>query len=118
MANRIDQPPPLLKSASASLRGLLNSSHSPVRSEAECVLRNDRQSYFRMARNLVRSQFTLGDRELSSRLWKWVSDRDMDLGRIVNLVYCCPAHDDDDAMLRTDEGYMELIDEPVESGRN
>jgi hypothetical protein len=33
----------------------------------------------------------------------------MDLGRIINLLYCCSFPEDDDAMRCIDEGYLALI---------
>ena len=36
----------------------------------ECRIRNDRQSYFALARELAHAQFVLADSELSCRLWQ------------------------------------------------
>ena len=48
----------------------------------ECRARNDRQTYFSLARELVTAQFVLADHELTRRLWQEVSDRNLDMGRI------------------------------------
>ena len=77
----------------------------------ECRMRNDRQSYFKVVRDLVKTQFELGDPELSSRIWQDVADRDMDRGRILHLLYSCHAlHDDDEVMRWCDEAYVTLVD--------
>ena len=75
-----------------------------VQSFDECRLRNDRQSYVALSRQLVQAQFVLRDRELTTRLWQDVANRDMDLGRIINLLYCCSSPEDDEAMRWIDEG--------------
>lgn len=74
----------------------------------ECRLRNDRQSYFSVVRDLVLAQFVLGDQELTTRLWKDVGDRDLDVGRIVNLLYRCSFHDDDEQMRQVDDAFLSL----------
>ena len=100
--------PPILQAASTSKRGLLR---TPGRqSFDECRLRNDRQSYMALSRQLVQAQFVLRDRELTNRLWHDVANRDMDLGRIINLLYRCSSPEDDEAMRWIDEGYLALID--------
>lgn len=100
--------PPILQAASTSKRGLLR---TPGRqSFDECRLRNDRQSYMALSRQLVQAQFVLRDRELTNRLWHDVANRDMDLGRIINLLYRCSSPEDDEAMRSIDEGYLALID--------
>ena len=100
--------PPILQAASTSKRGLLR---TPGRqSFDECRLRNDRQSYVALSRQLVQAQFVLRDRELTNRLWHDVANRDMDLGRIINLLYRCSSPEDDEAMRWIDEGYLALID--------
>ena len=98
----------LLKAASQSIRALLGNVE-PL-AQDECRLRNDRMSYFSLTRQLVEAQFVLRDGELSARLWHEVADRDMDLGRVVNLLYSCINHDDDDVMRSSDESYLALID--------
>ena len=77
----------------------------------ECRMRNDRQSYFKVVRDLVHAQFELADQELSSRLWQDVTDRDLDRGRILHLLYSChDLHDDDEMMRCSDEAYVALVD--------
>ena len=99
---------PILQAASTSKRGLLRTPRG--QSFDECRLRNDRQSYVALSRQLVQAQFVLRDRELTNRLWHDVANRDMDLGRIINLLYCCSSPNDDEAMRLIDEGYLSLID--------
>ena len=101
--------PPILQAASTSKRGLLRTPGG--QSFDECRLRDDRQSYVSLSRQLVQAQFVLRDRELTNRLWHDVANRDMDLGRIINLLYCCSSPDDDEAMRWIDEGYLALIDQ-------
>jgi hypothetical protein len=81
-----------------------------VQSFEEGRLRNDRQSYVALCRQVVQAQFVLRDRELANRLWQDVANRDMDLGRIINLLYRCSSPEDDEAMRWIDEGYLALID--------
>ena len=100
--------PPILQAASTSKRGLLRTPGG--QSFDECRLRNDRQSYVALSRQLVQAQFVLRDRELTNRLWHDVANRDMDLGRIINLLYCCSSPEDDEAMRWIDEGYLALVD--------
>ena len=99
--------PKVLKAASETIRKLLK---SPVQqSLSEERLRNDRQSYFAMTRDLVNAQLNWRDAELSSRLWREVADRDMDRGRILHLLYNVEVHHDEDAMQRADMAYLQLI---------
>jgi hypothetical protein len=63
-----------------------------------------------LTRQLVQAQFVLRDRELTNRLWQDVANREMDLGRIINLLYRCSSPEDDEAMRCIDEGYLALID--------
>ena len=99
--------PKVLKAASETIRKLLK---PPVhQSLSEERLRNDRQSYFAMTRDLVNAQLNWRDAELSSRLWREVADRDMDRGRILHLLYNVEVHHDEDAMQRADMAYLQLI---------
>lgn len=76
----------------------------------ECRMRNDRQSYFKVVRELVRAQFELGDGELTARLWKDIADRDLDRGRIIHLLYGCgDLHHNDEVMRLSDEAYVALV---------
>ena len=99
---------PILQAASRSVRGSLRI--PGAQSFDECRLRNDRQSYVALTRQLVQAQFVLRDRELTNRLWQDVANREMDLGRIINLLYRCSSPEDDEAMRWIDEGYLALID--------
>ena len=51
-------------------------------------------AHFDAARRLAQSQFQLADAELSQRLWQDVADRDLDVDRILNLLYGCWFQDD------------------------
>ena len=75
---------------------------------AECRLRNDRQSYFAITRSLVQAQFVLADGVLSQRLWQEVADRDMEVGRILNLLYGCWFQDDETEMTALDDAFLAL----------
>ena len=75
---------------------------------AECRLRNDRQSYFAMTRELVQAQFVLADGVLSQRLWQEVADRDLEVGRILNLLYGCWFQDDEAEMTALDDAFLAL----------
>ena len=74
----------------------------------ECRVRNDRQSYFAVVRDLVLAQFVLGDQELTARLWKDVGDRDLDVSRVIHLLYCCTFHDNDELMRQADDEFLAL----------
>ena len=58
-----------------------------VSAEMECRIRNDRQSYIAISRAIENAQFVLADHELSRRLWQDVGDRDLEVGRILHLLY-------------------------------
>ena len=73
--------------------------------EEECLLRNDRQSYFSLARRIVRAQFQFADKSRTQQLWQEVADRGMDVDRITNLMYGCHFQDDETAMLIADREY-------------
>ena len=77
-----------------------------VSAAEECRARNDRQSYFAITRELVRAQFELADMELSRRLWQDVADRDLEVGRILHLLYGCGCHQDEAEMVDVDETYL------------
>ena len=64
----------------------------------ETRLRNDRQAVFQLVRDLVQAQFDRGDEELTRRLWQDVADREIDLDRVINLMYTCSSHEDDNEM--------------------
>ncbi len=77
-----------------------------VKSEEECKLRNDRQSYFSVARSLVQAQIADGDSKLAGQIWNEASEREMDINRIINLIYGCYFHNDDEAMTEADSTYQ------------
>ncbi len=72
----------------------------------ESRLRNDRQAVFQLVRDLVQAQFDRGDEELTKRLWQDVADREIDLDRVINLMYTCSFHEDDYEMTKVDETYQ------------
>ena len=72
----------------------------------EARIRNDRQAVFQIVRDLVQAQFDRGDEELTKRLWQDVADRDIDLDRVINLMYTCSFHEDDYEMTKVDQTYQ------------
>jgi len=56
----------------------------------------------------VQAQFDRGDEELTKRLWQDVADRDIDLDRVMNLMYTCSFHEDDYEMTKVDESYQKI----------
>ncbi len=82
-----------------------NSSKLQVGTE-EARIRNDRQAVFQLVRDLVQAQFDRGDEELTKRLWQDVADRDIDLDRVINLMYTCSLHEDDYEMTKVDETFQ------------
>ena len=81
------------------------SSQVPIGTQ-EARIRNDRQAVFQVVRDLVQAQFTRGDEELTKRLWQDVADRKIDLDRVINLMYTCSFHEDDEEMTNVDETYQ------------
>ncbi len=81
------------------------SSQLPVGTQ-ETRIRNDRQAVFQLVRDLVQAQFARGDEELTKRLWQDVADRKIDLDRVINLMYTCSFHEDDEEMTKVDEIYQ------------
>ena len=72
----------------------------------EARIRNDRQAVFQLVRDLVQAQFDRSDEELTKRLWQDVADREIDLDRVINLMYTCSFHEDDNEMTKVDETYQ------------
>ena len=66
----------------------------------------EQEVYFSCARNLARAQFQLADHELSRRLWQDVADRELDVDRILNLMYGCWFQDEIDSMQESDRHYF------------
>ena len=83
----------------------LKSSQVPIGTH-EARIRNDRQAVFQLVRDLVQAQFDRADKELTKRLWQDVSDRNIDLDRVINLMYTCSFHEDDEEMTKVDETYQ------------
>ena len=81
------------------------SSQAPIGTQ-EARIRNDRQAVFQVVRDLVQAQFARGDEELTKRLWQDVADREIDLDRVINLMYTCSFHEDDYEMTKVDETYQ------------
>ena len=73
----------------------------------ESLIRNDRQTYFEVVRDLVHAQYRLGDEQLTQRLWDDVIERKLDIERVVNLMFTCSMHHNDEAMTRVDEEYCQ-----------
>ena len=74
----------------------------------ECRIRNDRQSYFALARELVHAQFDLADAELSCRLWQDIADRELDVARLLHLLYGGWDVEDEKEMLEADQQFLSL----------
>ncbi len=47
------------------------------------------KQFFQLVRDLVQAKFDRGDEELTKRLWPDAADRDIDLDRVINLMYTC-----------------------------
>ncbi len=83
----------------------LNSSNVSLSIKESCII-NDRQMVFQLVRQLVQAQLDCPDKELSSRLWEDVANRGIDLDRVINLMYSCKIHEDDDEMMKVDDIYQ------------
>ena len=68
--------------------------------------RQVQQAHFDAARRLAQAQFQLADAELSQRLWQDVADRDLDIDRIINLLYGCWFQEDPAALRAADAGFQ------------
>lgn len=79
-----------------------------VDAAVECHIRNDRQSYFALARELAHAQFVLADSELCCRLWQDVADRELDVARILYLLYGGWDIEDDKELLEADQQFLSL----------
>ena len=64
------------------------------------------QTYFEAARQLAQAQFQLADAELSQRLWQDVADRDLDVDRVLNLLYGCWFQEDQTALRAADAEFQ------------
>ena len=57
-------------------------------------------------RRLAQAQFQLADAELSQRLWQDVADRNLDVDRILNLLYGCWFQDEPAALRDADAKFQ------------
>ena len=90
-----------------NLKNKFSSKSSQLRiGSQEARIRNDRQAVFQVVWDLVQAQFARGDEELTKRLWQDVADRKIDLDRVINLMYTCSFHEDDEEMTNVDETYQ------------
>ena len=71
-------------------------------------VKSNRDEYFSCARDLVLAQFQLADQELTQRLWQDVADRNLDVDRIIHLMYRCRFHDDNEALREADDAFVAL----------
>ena len=72
----------------------------------ESPSRQLQQAHFDAARRLAQAQFQLADGELTQRLWQDVADRDLDVDRILNLLYGCWFQTDSLAMRAADAEFQ------------
>ncbi len=89
-------------SASQAVSGSISTSFLDSK---ESRVRNDRQTVFSLTRELVHAQFEIADQELTRRLWQEVAERNLDIDRIINLMYGSTSYDDE-AMLMADLAYQ------------
>ena len=67
---------------------------------------NDRHTVFQLVRQLVQAQVNCNDEELTRKLWNDVAERGIDLDRVINLMYTCTLHEDEDEMIKIDDIYQ------------
>ena len=72
---------------------------------SESRIRNDRQSVFSLVKELVHAQFELSDQELTNRLWQEINSREIDLDRVINLMYSSSCQDES-VMLEADLAFF------------
>ena len=70
---------------------------------------DDQALVFALTRDLVKAQFYLADEELTKRLWHEVADLNLSQERIINLMYRCYFHEDDQQMLDADREFTNKI---------
>ncbi len=61
---------------------------------------------FSLARELIDAQLNCGNDELSRKLWNEVAALKIDPKRIINLIYSCYSHEDNQSMLEADLNYF------------
>ena len=69
-------------------------------------IRNERQAVFQLVRELVQAQFERGDEEFTKRLWQQLADGEIELDRVLNIMYTCSFHEDDNEMTTVYETYQ------------
>ena len=69
--------------------------------------RQVQEAHFDAARRLAQAQFQLADAELNQRLWQDVADRDLDVDRVINLLYGCWFQEDSGALRAADDEFQE-----------
>ena len=74
----------------------------------ELDIKHDQQKVFVLTRQIVHAQFELADKDLTQRLWQEVADRKIDPDRIINLMYCCSSHEDNEALMKVDLASLEF----------
>ena len=62
--------------------------------------------YWKIKVYLVNAHFFLADSELTKRLWQDVGEKNIEIDRIINLMYNCHFHEDDEAMNEADLSYL------------
>ena len=67
-----------------------------------------RSSDLLITRSLVKARLQLADQEPSQRLWQEVADRDLEVGRIIHLMYGCWFHGDNEAMTKPDDQFLSM----------
>ena len=72
----------------------------------DSIIFSDRQTVFQLVRKLVHAQLDRSDEELIRKLWQDVADNGIDLDRVINLMYTCTLHEDDNEMTKVDELYQ------------
>ena len=68
----------------------------------------EQSAYFQITRDISEAQFYLGNRFQELYLWQEVADRDMEVGRILNLLYGICFQDDEDEMTALDDAFLAL----------
>ncbi len=72
----------------------------------ESKIMNEQQTVFHLVRKLVQAQLDNMDEESTKRIWQDVAKKGIDFDRVINLMYTCSIHEDDNEMLKIDEIYQ------------
>ena len=67
---------------------------------------NEQHTVFQLVRQLVQAHVNCNDEELTRKLWNDVAERGIDLDRVINLMYTCTLHEDEDEMIKIDDIYQ------------